>query len=71
MAESVHADLSANVWKIVASVGDTLEEGEPIMILESMKMEIPAIAEDGGTVRSLHVAEGDVIEEGQLLAILD
>lgn len=70
-AEKIHADLGASVWKIVAAVGDTLDEGNPIMILESMKMEIPVLAEDGGTLRSLEVAEGDSVEEGQLLAVLD
>lgn len=71
MAEKILADLGASVWKIVAVVGETLAEGEPIMILESMKMEIPVLAEDGGTLRSLEVAEGDSVEEGQLLAVLD
>ncbi|MDQ4117975.1 MAG: biotin/lipoyl-binding carrier protein [Actinomycetota bacterium] len=70
MAEKVQADLGANVWKIVVAVGDTLEPGEPIMILESMKMEIPVIAEDGGIVSSLEVGEGDTVEEGQVLAVL-
>lgn len=71
MPEKIHADLGASVWKIVAAVGDILDEGDQIMILESMKMEIPVLAEEGGTLRSLGVAEGDSVEEGQLLAVLD
>ena len=71
LAEKIHADLGASVWKIVVTAGDTLDEGDPIMILESMKMEIPVLAEDGGTVRSLEVNEGDSVDEGQLLAVLD
>lgn len=70
MAEKVFADLSANVWKVVVMVGDRIEDGEPLMILESMKMEIPVIAEEGGTIASVHVTEGETVEEGQLLAVL-
>lgn len=63
--------MSATVWQIVASVGDLLRKGEPIMIVESMKMEIPVITEIGGIVSSLNVAEGDAVEEGRLLAVID
>jgi biotin carboxyl carrier protein len=61
----------ANVWKVVASEGDTIEEGDTIVILESMKMEIPVLAEDAGTLASLKVAEGDVIQEGDLIAVIE
>lgn len=71
MAEEVLSDISANVWKVVVSVGDKVAEGDELMILESMKMEIPVIAEDGGNVRALHVAEGDSVQVGQLLVTLD
>ena len=61
----------ANVWKVVAAEGDTIEEGDTLVILESMKMEIPVLAEDSGTLASLKVAEGDVIQEGDLIAVIE
>jgi acetyl-CoA carboxylase biotin carboxyl carrier protein len=71
MAEEIRAEMVANVWKVVVEVGDDLEEGGTIAILESMKMEIPVITEDGGVVRKIAVSEGDVVQEGDLIAILD
>ncbi|WP_433497817.1 biotin/lipoyl-binding carrier protein [Sphaerimonospora sp. CA-214678] len=70
MAE-VRAEMVANVWKIVVSEGDTIEEGDTLVILESMKMEIPVIAEDSGVVAQLKVAEGDVVQEGDLIAVIE
>jgi acetyl-CoA carboxylase biotin carboxyl carrier protein len=67
----VRAEMVANVWKVVAAEGDTIEEGDTIVILESMKMEIPVLAEDVGTLSSLKVAEGDVIQEGDLIAVIE
>jgi acetyl-CoA carboxylase biotin carboxyl carrier protein len=67
----VRAEMVANVWKVVASEGDTVEEGDTLVILESMKMEIPVLAEDSGTLVSLKVAEGDVIQEGDLIAVIE
>ncbi|MFE3455111.1 biotin/lipoyl-binding carrier protein [Nonomuraea sp. NPDC059194] len=68
MAE-VHAEMVANVWKVVVAEGDTVEEGDTLVILESMKMEIPVLAEDDGVV-ALKVAEGDVVQEGDLIAVI-
>ena len=70
MAE-VRAELVANVWKVVAAEGDTVEEGDTLVILESMKMEIPVVAESDGTITELAVAEGDVVQEGDLIAIVE
>lgn len=70
MAE-VRAEMVANVWKVVVSEGDTVEEGDTLVILESMKMEIPVVAEDSGVVSKLVVAEGDVVQEGDLIAVID
>ncbi|MDS1272068.1 biotin/lipoyl-binding carrier protein [Lipingzhangella sp. LS1_29] len=70
MAE-IRAELVANVWKVTASSGATLRAGEPVLILESMKMEIPVLTEDPGIVRSIRVAEGDVVQEGELLAVVE
>jgi biotin carboxyl carrier protein len=61
----------ANVWKIVVSEGDAVEDGDTLVILESMKMEIPVIAEDSGVVAQLKVAEGDVVQEGDLIAVIE
>ncbi|MCW2862933.1 MAG: acetyl-CoA carboxylase biotin carboxyl carrier protein subunit [Actinoallomurus sp.] len=61
----------ANVWKVVVAEGDAVEDGDTLVILESMKMEIPVLAEDPGTVVSLKVAEGDVIQEGHLIAVIE
>jgi len=64
----VRAEMVANVWKVLVSEGDHVDDGDTLVILESMKMEIPVLAEDGGTVTKLHVAEGDVVQEGDLIA---
>jgi biotin carboxyl carrier protein len=61
----------ANVWKIVAAEGDTVADGDTLVILESMKMEIPVLAETSGTLARLAVAEGDVVQEGDLIAVID
>ena len=70
MAE-VRAEMVAHVWKVVASEGDHVEDGDTLVILESMKMEIPVLAESSGTLTKLDVAEGDVIQEGDLIAIIE
>jgi acetyl-CoA carboxylase biotin carboxyl carrier protein len=67
----VRAEMVANVWKVVASEGDQVQDGDTLVILESMKMEIPVLAEGAGTITRLHVAEGDVVQEGDLIAVLD
>jgi len=63
----IRAEMVANVWKVVATEGDHVDDGDTLVILESMKMEIPVLAESAGTV-TLHVAEGDVVQEGDLIA---
>ena len=69
MAE-VRAEMVANVWKVVATEGDQVEDGDTLVILESMKMEIPVLAEEPGTLAKLHVNEGDVVQEGDLIATI-
>jgi acetyl-CoA carboxylase biotin carboxyl carrier protein len=64
----VRAEMVANVWKVLVSEGDQVDDGDTLVILESMKMEIPVLAEDSGTVTKLHVAEGDVVQEDDLIA---
>jgi acetyl-CoA carboxylase biotin carboxyl carrier protein len=71
VAEEVRAEMVANVWKVVVSQGDSVGEGDTLVILESMKMEIPVVTESAGTVSDLKVAEGDVVQEGDLIAVID
>jgi biotin carboxyl carrier protein len=61
----------ANVWKVVTTEGASVDDGDTLVILESMKMEIPVLAETPGTVTKLAVAEGDVVQEGDLIATIE
>ncbi|MCQ5365247.1 acetyl-CoA carboxylase biotin carboxyl carrier protein subunit [Anoxybacillus salavatliensis] len=63
----VVALMAGNVWKIVVQVGDVVEEGQDVVILESMKMEIPVASEVGGVVKAIRVQEGDFVNEGDVL----
>jgi acetyl-CoA carboxylase biotin carboxyl carrier protein len=67
----VRAEMVANVWKVVAAEGESVDDGDTLVILESMKMEIPVLAEDAGTITRLAVAEGDVVQEGDLIAVIE
>jgi biotin carboxyl carrier protein len=67
----VQAEMVANVWKVVVAPGDTVAEGDPLVILESMKMEIPVEAPAGGTVREVRVQEGGVVQEGDVIAVVE
>ncbi|MGH3438335.1 MAG: acetyl-CoA carboxylase biotin carboxyl carrier protein subunit [Sciscionella sp.] len=67
MAETIQADMNARVWKILVAPSDRIEEATQVMILESMKMEIPIIAETAGIVVKLLVSEGDNVTPGQPL----
>jgi len=71
MSHEVIAELAANVWKIVAKPGDKISPDDTLVILESMKMEIPVAAEVTGTITSFAVAEGDTIDEGTVIAIVE
>jgi acetyl-CoA carboxylase biotin carboxyl carrier protein len=71
MPTHVEAQITGNVWKIEKAVGDSVAEGETILILESMKMEIPVEAPCGGRVAEIRVAEGQSIEEGAVLAVIE
>jgi biotin carboxyl carrier protein len=70
MAEEIRAEMVANVWKVVAAAGDQVSEGDTLVILESMKMEIPVVAEADGVV-TLAVNEGDVVQEGDLISTIE
>jgi acetyl-CoA carboxylase biotin carboxyl carrier protein len=67
----VKAELVGNVWKLEAHAGDQVQADDVLLVLESMKMEIPVMAPVSGTVRELRVKERDVVKEGQVLAVID
>lgn len=70
MAEEVLAEMVANVWKVLTKVGDTVAEGDTLVILESMKMEIPVESTAAGTVTEVGVTEGGVVQEGDVIAVI-
>jgi acetyl-CoA carboxylase biotin carboxyl carrier protein len=65
------SEVTGSVRKVVCDVGQRLQPGDTVMIIESMKMEIPVIAENGGVVREILVAEGGSVEENQPVALLE
>ena len=67
----VEAHITGTVWKIECKVGDEVEEGDTLVILESMKMEMPVEAEDVGTVAQIVCEEGQAVSEGDTLVVLD
>jgi len=67
----IEAHITGTVWKIECQVGDEIAEGDTVVILESMKMEMPVEAEDEGTVKSISVAEGQAVSEGDTLIVLE
>lgn len=69
--KEVKSEIAGKVWKIEAGIGDTLEEEDPILILESMKMEIPVDAPFDCTLVEILVAEEDPVAEGQTVAIVE
>jgi len=67
----VLAEITANVWQVRAEVGQMVAEGDELVILESMKMEIPVLAPVSGTVAELRVAPDDQVQEGDVIAVID
>jgi acetyl-CoA carboxylase biotin carboxyl carrier protein len=70
MAVDVLAPIAGTVWKVPATVGESVQEGQTVVILESMKMEMPVEAPESGKVGEILVAEGQAVEEGDVLARL-
>jgi acetyl-CoA carboxylase biotin carboxyl carrier protein len=66
----VEAHITGTVWKIEVEVGDAVEEGDTVVILESMKMEMPVEAEDPGVVKEILCEEGQSVSEGDTLVVL-
>jgi acetyl-CoA carboxylase biotin carboxyl carrier protein len=67
----VEAHITGTVWKIEVAVGDEVSEGDTVVILESMKMEMPVESEDEGTVKEIRCAEGQAVSEGDTLVVLE
>ena len=65
------ADITGTIWKVLKAVGDAVEEDEAILILESMKMEIPVASPEPGTIREILAAEGDTVRDGAVLVRLE
>jgi biotin carboxyl carrier protein len=67
----VLSEMVANVWKVVVEAGESVAVGDPLVILESMKMEIPVEAPMAGIVKELRVEEGGVVQEGDVIAVIE
>ncbi len=70
MAEHIYAEMVANVFAVEVAEGDVVEPGETLLVLESMKMEIPVLCEAGGTVMEVKVQPGDVVQEGDVMVVV-
>jgi biotin carboxyl carrier protein len=71
MPEAIKAHITGVVFQIVAKPGDAVQTGDPVIVLESMKMEIPVEAPRSGTVKEILVAEGQTVQEGDTMAVLE
>jgi acetyl-CoA carboxylase biotin carboxyl carrier protein len=67
----IPAHIAGTVWKVEVEVGDQVDEGDTVVILESMKMEMPVEAEDPGVVKEIRCAEGQSVQEGDVLVVLE
>lgn len=65
------ASMAGSVWKVLVKPGDQVEEDQDVVILESMKMEIPIVAEFDGTVKEVRVAEGEFVNEGDVIVVVE
>ena len=71
MSVEVEAHITGTVWKIEVAVGDDVSDGDTVVILESMKMEMPVEVEDDGVVKEIRCAEGQSVQEGEVLVVLE
>lgn len=67
----IEAHITGTVWKVEVAVGDAVSEGDTVVILESMKMEMPVESEDDGTVAEIRCEEGQSVQEGDVLVVLE
>lgn len=70
-ATAVRAEIAGAVWQVLKAPGDAVACDEPLLLLESMKMEIPVVAPRAGTVREVRVAAGEAVAEGDVVVVLD
>ena len=70
MAEQIYAEMVANVFSVAVAEGEHVEAGATLLVLESMKMEIPVLCESGGMVAEVKVRPGDVVQEGDVLVVV-
>jgi biotin carboxyl carrier protein len=68
---TIRSEIPASVWQVNVAAGDRVEPGDELVVLESMKMEIPVLAPSGGTISAVHVKPDDRVQEGDALAELD
>lgn len=68
---NIKSEITGSLWKLVKGPGETVTEDEPIMVLESMKMEIPVVSDVAGRVKEVLVKEGDAVAEGQVVAVIE
>ncbi len=71
MAEEIRAEIVGYVIEVVVAEGQAVQKGDHVIVVESMKMEIPAVAETSGTVTSLRASVGDLLNEGDLIAVVE
>ena len=67
----VEAHITGTVWRVEVAIGDSVDEGDTVVILESMKMEMPVEAEDPGVVKEIRCEEGQAVSEGDTLVVLE
>jgi acetyl-CoA carboxylase biotin carboxyl carrier protein len=67
----IKSEITGTVWEVKTRPGDTVDSGDILLVIESMKMEIPVITEDAGTVMEIRVQKKDAVAEGQVVAVLD
>lgn len=68
---NVKSEITGSLWKLMKGPGEAVAEDEPIMVLESMKMEIPVVSDAAGRVKEVLVQEGDAVAEGQVVAVIE
>jgi acetyl-CoA carboxylase biotin carboxyl carrier protein len=71
MAEEIRSETVANVMAVSMSEGDAVHDGDSLVLLEAMSMEIPVLSEVSGTISTIAVKPGDVVEEGDLIAVVE
>jgi acetyl-CoA carboxylase biotin carboxyl carrier protein len=71
VASEIKSEITGKIWKVEASIGQKVAAEEQIVVIESMKMEIPVLAPEAGTISEIRVAEGDDVLEGQVIAVID